>query len=256
MATPLYELYMENNPLDESFFEDSLIYMLDKEPELKDYIRDLLFTEEETKAYGEYSKDERRIYIHLDNFTEEAKKNKMIPLMVIRHELEHARNLKTLLTGGKDIETTVIDFASRDYLRKHGIYRFPEIDQFDELSYLYKKRENYKFNPEERLANIRAWKFLVNLLKNQRDTEDILTARLNLLKAYSRGYKQNEYYIEPPTYKFLVETNLFRDLYLLAHRVDDRYYSFDTRLTYGLPLKDYEFKKKIYIKAKIPSEYR
>lgn len=257
MATKMYELYMSDAQIDEAFFIEALTYMLEKEPFLKDYIKDILFTEEETKSLSEYSKDERKIYIHPNVLVGRIGNTKMIPLLILRHELEHARNLRTLLAGEKDIESIVIACANRDYLYRHDMLeRIPRLDKYDQSSFLSNKVDNYKYNPDERLANIRAWKYLVNLLKNQRKSDELLTARLNLTHAYKRGYDLSRNHIISPTYRFLQRTKLLSDLYRMKYRVEDKDYCFDTRLMYGLPLSEDEVRQKVYTKSKLPERYR
>ena len=115
-----------------------------------------------------------------------------------------------------------------------------------------------RVDPEERLSEIKAWKYLVNLLKNQRTTPDLLTARSNLYYAYVRGYKDNGYYIDAPTYQYLLKMGMYHQYYLFKRRVEEeKDYSFETRLTYGLPLNSStEYDKKILEKVRLRKRWK
>ena len=109
----------------------------------------------------------------------------------------------------------------------------------------------YETDPGERIADIKACKYIVNLLKNQNNTDELLIARGMLYYAYTRGYKDNGYYLDPPTYDFLLKTGMYREHYWLKNRVNAKDYCFDTRITYGLPVTYTEYKRGISEKTKV-----
>ena len=111
--------------------------------------------------------------------------------------------------------------------------------------------QNYETNPGERLAEIRAWKFLVQLLKNQRISTDLLISRTCLYYSYIRGYHDNRYYLECPTYQFLMNTKMFYEYYWLNQKIKNKDYCFETRLMYGLPITEKEYQEKILQKVKL-----
>ena len=92
---------------------------------------------------------------------------------------------------------------------------------------------------------------MVNLLKNQRTTKDLLTARVGLYKAYAAGYEDNKYYLESPTFQFFLNVGLLREHNWLKKRFRNHDYSFDTRILYGLPVTYKEYKEKILQKTRL-----
>ena len=257
MSSELYSLYQasKGKNLKDSFIEDSFDIMLEKEKELKPYIGNLVISDKASDLYGEYSLKNHDVTIYKQNVPE-TDSSHLLALQILRIELEHARNLKTFWEGKKDIETTVIDCSLRDYAQVEGVHRFPQLTPLDLLSYTYHKKENYEINPEYRLASIRSWKYLVNFFKNLRTSanpKDLYAARVMLYEAYKRGYRDNRYGLDVPTYEFLIKTRLFDDYYWLKSRVEKEDYSFDTRLLYGLPISEYEYNHKIRGKVKLPN---
>ena len=133
-------------------------------------------------------------------------------------------------------------------------------DSFDktvEYYYTGRKEEHYLIDPEERMTSIKSWKYLVNLLKNQRTTQDLLDARINLYLSYIRGYESNGWYLNPPTYEFLLKMGMYHEYYLFKKTVEQQQYVFNTRLMYGLPLiDDQEYDKKILQKVRLQKSKR
>ena len=75
-----------------------------------------------------------------------------------------------------------------------------------------------------------------------------------LYYSYIGGYKNNNYYLEPPTYEFLLKTGLFHDLAFVKKEFEKKEYSLDKRLMCGLPISyeeyDYDILKKVKLKKK------
>ncbi len=250
MKENMYEWYMSNQEHDitEDYLERCLLLMLEKENDLVPYIKDLRFRND---AYaGSYSNTERIIYVNPEAIQRINRiNNHLYGMEVIRHEMEHARNLKIVEEGNKDIESFVVGCSLRDYVLMNKKYF--NIDCLDPFVLRYKIRENYDSNPGERLAEIKAWKYIVNLLKNQRTSDDLLQARTMLYYSYIRGYHSNRYQLEDPTSQFLLNTGMYHDLYWLKMRIAKNNYTFDTRVTYGLPITDKEYDQKILQKVRL-----
>ena len=64
-----------------------------------------------------------------------------------------------------------------------------------------------------------------------------------LYYSYIRGYKDNGYYLNAPTYEYLLELGLYREYKILKERVEKNNYSLETRLLNGLPIKYKEYDK-------------
>jgi len=261
MSSPIYELYekYKGNGIDDDFINMAFELMIRKEPELIPFVNDFRLEPDGEGNVASYSLRDRIIRVDRDllryNLDKEPIKNDPIfTLRVVRHELEHAKDLKKLHEGRDDIESAIIKIAFRNYAIQHG---FESLDYFDRDAFLMgdfieRKKANDRINPEERLADIRTWKYLVNLLKNQRNTKDLLIARSRLYYAFIRGYQENPYFMEAPAYRFMLKMGMYHQYYLFKKRVEEKKdYSFNTRLMYGLPLKQEEFDKQILKKVKL-----
>ena len=257
MADKVYQLYQENKEkeLENRFIYDVFEVMVEKEPELKFFLTDIVIRLNDDKALGRYETAGRFIRINKELIKKQPVINhNFLAIEVIRHELEHARNLKTLYNGKEDIESLIIYFSLRDYAIKHGLDYYPSLDPFDEEKLnTFRKlvKENYKTNPEERMVEIKAWKYMVNMLKNQRISKDLLYARKGLFYSLARGYEFNGYYYEPPAYEFLLKIGMIDHLKSLKQKVKEKEYCLDTRLMYGLPITQREYDHKIIEKVKL-----
>ena len=253
MSNKVYSLYQNNkySNLDNNYIYNIFDEMIAKEPELMPYVNDFIITEEPGMALGVYSNEDRHIKINKELIEKQECNSQLLTIEVIRHELEHARNLKTLYEGRDDIESTIVGYSLRHFAMAHNIDKNPNLDNLDELFIAINTRLNYEIDPGERLAEIKAWKYIVNLLKNQRTSMDLLIARSMLYYSYIRGYNDNGYYLYSPTYEFLLKTGMLHDHYWLKNRVNKNDYCFNTRITYGLPITYPEYEKKVLSKVKL-----
>ena len=220
MATPMYELYMnqKGKKVTDSFITDVLAIMLEADPDLKHYVQELEITDDASRFFATYDPLDKKITFFKNNL-EATRKKQLATLHILRNQVEHARNIKTFHEGIKDIETTVVDIGLKDYAENTGIRRGLMLDKNQLLSYRIAREENRSLNPTDRLAEIRSMKYIVNLLKNQRDSEDLILARRLLFRAYLQGYKSDRYHITAPTYEFMLKTGLLREFYWLKNRV-------------------------------------
>ena len=191
MSDKMYELYKEykDSPLDNNFINKAFDIMLDKEPDLIPYIEDFIINNESKKSLGSYSNEEKIIRINKELIEEQPFNHQLFALNVIRHELEHARNLKSLYDGKEDIESMIVYYSLRSYAMKNDIDRYPNLDHLDKAFLDIGTKIYYELDPGERLADIKACKYIVNLIKNQRTSTDLLLARGMLYYAYQRGYQ-------------------------------------------------------------------
>ncbi len=256
MRTKIYDLYTENieNSIDENYLNEAFQIMISKEKDLLPYVNDFKIAENKLDAIGTYSVDEKEITIDLNKINNNAANNlanqALIGLEVIRHELEHARNLKKLFEGKDDIESFVIKCSLKDYAVRNNMDYSWDYDLGETALLSMRINDNYEKNPGERIAEIKAWKYMVNLLKNRPYTDDLLVARSMLYYSYIRGY-ENPNYLDAPTLSFLLEAELFHDLLFLKRRIDKKNYNLDTRLLCGLPINNEEYDKKILQKVRL-----
>ena len=268
MSNSLYKLFMDykGRELDDSFINQAYELMMEKETSLAPYVNDLdlKYTDDNLGAYN-YA--EKIIRVNKDKILSEdavaLPDKKLLTLRVLRHEIEHARNYKRLFERRNDIESEIIRYSLADFVSRLDSENMSPSEKLDLIIKAGKKKENYMVDPEERLADIRAGQYLVNLLKNQNRTPELLMVRSMLYYAYIRGYSYNGYYLNPPTYQFLLKMGMYRDYYLLKKKVEEKcermpweapkkeMYSFDTRITYGLPISIKEFDDEIIEKVKL-----
>lgn len=261
MNPELYALFMayQDKELDDDFIYKAFDIMMKYETGLKYYVEDFDLHEEKEKQHdgevilGAYSNDNRVVEIYKKSVLSDPKisNKKLLTLAVLRHELEHARNLKRLYEKKCDIETRVIDYSLIEHSLKNHLYRGSMLDDLNPLMLRARKYSTYEIDPGERIAEIKAWKFMVNLLKNQRRSDDLLVARSKLFYSYIRGYKTNGYYLEPPTYEYLLALGLYHSHYLLKKTFRNSFYSLDTRLLCGLPISQEEYNNKVLQKVKL-----
>ena len=107
MSDRVYELYQYNvgEELTESFLQDAFDELLAQEPELKDYAQDFRVGYA-SKDLGNYVFEDRLIKVSKPLIIKKCPQNPhLLGIEVIRHELEHARDLQTLEQRRKDIES-------------------------------------------------------------------------------------------------------------------------------------------------------
>ncbi|MBQ3306600.1 MAG: hypothetical protein IJG68_00245 [Bacilli bacterium] len=249
----LYQEYQDKS-LDDQFLKNAFEIMMEEDIELSSYVKELKIKGDCGKKLGTFDQNSKELSIYLDGISRMYKKNKIYALAVLRHELEHARNMKKLNEGRDDIESTIIRYSLKDYCYINGLI-YKDIDDLDIIMLAHRIRDNYELDPGERLADIKAWKYLVNIFKNKR-SEELLESRSMLYYSFIRGYHDNRYYLESPTLQFLLNTYQLRDHYLLQKRIKEKDYSFDTRLLCGLPITNAEYEKGTLIKAKVRKKVR
>lgn len=250
----LYKLLKEydNILLDKEFLEKAFDYYLEEESDLKDYVSNIKVTDndEDSNIYGNYRMPpDKLVTIYINNifnknvYSDNINRKNIFALEALKHEITHAKQLKRIDEGRKNINTEVNKLSLLNYCNEKGIfYPLPEYD----MKYInFLTTENYEISPDERSAEITSWKYIVNLLKNKRRSDELLFAKTNLFYSYVRGYKDNGIYINCPTYEFLIELRLMREFKLLKKKVESNNYNLETRLINGLPITQEEYNNEI-----------
>ena len=210
------------------------------------------------RSLGEYDKERRIVIVNKENILRAGPRNglkmnidkKLLTLEVLRHEIEHAVHLKKLYELKNDVESRIIRSSLRNYALNHGLAKPKSFVEMDPYYLMERKQDGYGIDPAERLAEIRGWKFIINLIKNSRTSEDLIYARNMLYYAYAKGYIKSGYF-RVPTYDFLINMGLVDEYKELNELVNDSRYSFSTRVTLGLPITHEEYTQSIRKKAKI-----
>ncbi len=257
MKNNLYDMYMARRylPLTDDYINSVFEKIIEKDQEVLNYVNNFKIENTENGSLGTYSIEDKEIVIDKERIIHSnpgvAINKSLYALEVIYHELQHAKNLMKIDEGKDDIESTVLKYALKEYAIMNNL-DFSRDYELDELGLLRARiKDNYETNPGERIAEIKAWKELVNLLKNQRNTRDLLAVRTMLFYSYIRGYHDNNYYIDAPTLDFLLNTEQFHDLKILKRRLKSKQYNLDTRLLCGLPITYEEYDKKVLQKVKL-----
>ena len=236
----IYDLYKkyDNKLVDDNFFNIAFEKYIQKDKLLLPFINDFKIIDEDNDKYlGTYSNENRVIKVNKTSINNSnIERKNILGLQVLRHELEHARNLQKLHEKRHDIESKVILYSLRDYALSNNLDYIDNFSDIDKLILILSINTNYDYNPGERIADIKSWKYMVNLLKNQKKTNDLLFVRTMLYHAYTRGYDDNRYYLDPPTFKFLLNTNQLQELKQLKKCIDKNDYSLETRILCGLPI--------------------
>lgn len=260
----LYELLKEydNKILDKEFLERAFKYLLEEEKDLNDYACNLKVTtnDETSEIFGNYRKPpDKLITIYVNNiidkdvFSNNVNRKNIFALEALKHELVHARQLKNIDSGKKDINTEVNKLSLLSYCKKIGIF-YP-LQEYNMKYIDFLTKENYNICPDERSAEIAAWKYIVNLLKNKRYSDELLFAKTNLYYSYLRGYKDNGIYINCPTYEFLMELRLMRELKYIKSKAESHNYNLETRLKCGLPITHEEYNKEVLKRLRLKKKY-
>lgn len=258
MYKEIYKLWKENKgqELSDDFIEIAF-NIISEHYGLYFYAKDLEIGDTRG-SLGEYDKENRVVIINKDNILRAGPKNglqmnidkKLLTLEVLRHELEHAKHLQKLYEQKNDIESRILGYSLRNYALNHGLATPKSFYELDSYFLMEKKQDNYGIDPAERLAEVRGWKFIINLIKNSRTSEDLIYARNMLYYSYMKGYIRNGFY-RNPTYDFLINMGMTDEYKELDKLVGESHYSFDTRLTYGLPLTRGEFVESVKKKVKL-----
>lgn len=247
----LLKLY-QNKKLDDKFIYKAFDIMMKYEI-IDKYVSDFNIINNDKDILGTYSNEQRIIELNKKKIinNDYFENNKLLTLYVLRHELEHAKNLQRLYEKNNDIKTKVIRYSLREYAMNHNLYYGSSLDNVDPFILRARKYDTYDIDPGERIADIKGWKFIINLIKNQRRTNDILMARIMLYNAYIKGYKDNGYYLEPPTYEYLLALGLYHEHYLLKKQFYKKNYNLNTRLLCGLPISYKEYNNSTLTKVKL-----
>lgn len=257
--TDIYDLYLsyKRRDIDNYFLERAYEIFIKEDESLIPFISDFQITDTSTNSLGNYSIDKKILKINKNAINDlgESPSN-VVALQVLKHELGHAKSIQSLLSGKKDIKTLLTLFSIRSFAISQNWDYIPNMSEMDLKLLSFNIVNNYETNPEERRVNIEAWKYLVNLLKNQNKTKDLLYARTMLFYSYIRGYKDNQYYLDCPAYSFLINTGQLNDFKRLKNKVDSKDYSFDTRLHCGLPISYDEYDNQILSKVKLQIKKR
>ena len=177
----------------------------------------------------------------------------------VLHELEHANQEKMIDEDNEEesLETTILKLSVKRFyfediqkLIEDG-WTYQEIEIAMELE-SKKKIEKYKINPSERLAEIKSYQQILDILKMIKDrTPNLIdyeetTQMENLL----RGYEEYWGMINVPTYEYILDPGALQKLskfhaylnnYDAALKEVKKYHSLGKRLTYGLPIDQQEY---------------
>ena len=177
---------------------------------------------------------------------------------IILHELEHANQQKIILEQ-KGIEADILKLRYKNSsvivddemvrkMKKLGL----SMNSFAAYALGAQKKyeESYEFAPEERLAEIKSYKQIINIIRpiSKKLTRLSTIEEIKLLSSYLRGYEQTE--ISSPTIKYftncgqvggLKRFNWYNDDNQICLNKCSSIYSLHDKMLYGLPISEYEY---------------
>ncbi|MBQ6135043.1 MAG: hypothetical protein IJI60_01860 [Bacilli bacterium] len=233
--------------LTRGFIQEAFDILISYYKDLEDYISDfqLIFYYEDN--LGRYDLQTRVLSVNVGNLCEtiiepSIKNRKLLSLEVLRHELEHVKQIKTLWEGEESLEKYLLTCAFQFYCLRENISKNNKDSQYiKNLAFL--KKDNYDLDPSERLAEIRAFEFVLPLLDKARDRNDLETLKKALWKQYCKGYFMRDQFLPSPTYEFLLNIGLCKECEVLQEMVEKYHYYPHTRFVYGLPMEPEEVEK-------------
>ena len=243
----------KDNELSEQFIQSAFDIMVENEPGLFEYLSGIKI-DNEIDSEGNYDTNSKIISINSEAISSLGMDDIfkiLVCIYIVKHEIEHAKNMQRLDEGRVDIESIVIRYSLADYIKLNNLDHEMRFENVDPLLFNIRREHNYDIDPGERIADIKAWKFMVNLLKNRRNSIELSIARESLYHSYIRGYHDNRYYLDAPTYTYLLNMEMYFEYSMLKQTVDMNNYSLDTRVLCGLPITYQEQKLALAKKARI-----
>ena len=244
----------ENKDVDQDFIYDSFDMIKSGLPELEGVLKDIfVMGNGKRHELGSYDLETSNVIIYLDEILNSADVpdffKPVLTLETIRHEVEHSRNYSTYLSylnGKHNIEACILANCFEVNEKTGKVYSNDSVFGTDHARYIC--------SPDERISDIRAWEFLLKLMRYE-NIEDVMSQmiRFSLFNANLRGYKDNGYYLDPPTYNYLLKKQMYIDFFTLKQYADGNKISLDKRLLLGLPIRYGEvFEKASKCRVKVP----
>ena len=222
----------ENGP-QRQFIRDAYEILLSNERDLIPYINDFQIIFFYEPRLGSFNNKKRILSINYSSLSDKwieanVKNRKVLAIIVLKHELEHVRQLKNLYEGKQDLESLITSSSLKDFaLESHLLKEYHPREYLWDLQYL--KKENYEIDPCERLADIRSWTFIQHILEKEARPEYPLSIkRLDTL--YQKGYQNSH----SPTYQFFENLGLLEELDHIKEE-EEKVYDDSARTLYGLP---------------------
>lgn len=220
--------------IDNDFVHNVFEVMKASEPTLESFLQGITVENSPVQyARGNYNYFTRELSLYLNEFVDlyvnDSQKLDAC-IMMISHLIEHARSYRKFLRFDQDIESYVIKpcFNYDENTKKIHPEACTE-GQRPLVAYLC--------SPIERVASIRSAEFFVKLVEDRKDPESLENAKNSLADTYLQGYINNGYFLNPPTYNYLIERKNPDILKELDKMVTNNVYDLYTRVLCGLPIK-------------------
>jgi hypothetical protein len=224
----------EEKPIDNAFVYDAFEIMKASEPKLKDDLARISVKPSPVSfARGNYHYSTKELFIYLNeietSYLNDSQKLDAC-ITMISHLIEHARSFQKFQNSDDDIESFVTGLCFNIDPNTNKVIQVDCTEGHKPLS-------AFLYSPVERIASIRAAEFFVNLVKDRKNQEALEDARSVLSDIYLKGYINNGYFLNPPTYNYLIERRDPETLKVLDKMVNDNKYDLYTRVLCGLPIK-------------------
>lgn len=233
MQSNIYKLFNESD-FNINYVKEAYEILISLEQGLDGYVNDFIFDNdlEPCANYSCLDKNIRFNYDKLKNETFNDSYKKLNALLVLRHEIEHAKSLKKVMEGKNDIESIVLRYSFLDYFLENNIDMGINTEGISKEELETRVKDSYDVDPGERIASIRSAKFLVNEFKNT-ELKDLL---LDLRKVLYIDYVGDYNIYGPSTYRFLSNLGLNTEYIKLQTLVNKKDYCLDTRALCGFPM--------------------
>jgi len=276
--------YSKNGKLVDTHFINKLIEIVVNANHLNNYVKNLVFSNlreaDEGFAVAGYDLIGGNILVSIDAinkvlenmeysdryaylFTdvEQIFRRNLIITQFILHELEHAKQNKQANSKDTDLETKLLkaSFRESQTIKNPKVWELifkGEINPIELVAYIAIKKakyeQYYKENPSERLAQIRSYKTITDVLEPIKDLVPNLSQfeQASLVEQMLAGYSYDWSMISAPTpiyleglgYSNIWENLDFYDSNImeLQNKVADKY-DLAKRLILGLPINDKEY---------------
>lgn len=265
----IYDYSVKEQYADDEFIKQLINIVVSKE-QLQEYVKGYSIESycKDTENIACYEEFTNKIIVYEDNMHKAIEsmtkdqdllskieqvfyKNVQIAQYVL-HELEHARQKKIAYDGTLEGKLCWFDDINSVVLRtliSPGPFDFKERIEYYQSYYQY----NYKYSPKERLAEINSYQKLLNAL---RKIKEYIPNLISLEDSYKLermllGYDLSTNITEilpSPTIRYLqglgVDMNTFNwydENSQKCFELSRKYYSFNDRLKYGLPINGFEY---------------
>lgn len=276
--------YSKNRRVIDTKYIEKLIEIVTKANSLNDYVKEINWRSESIETnngmvLAGYDLQRKFITIYLNSFSISLERSDKYDYLFkgfeqffyqnlkftqfILHELEHANQNKLVDSNANDLEIKFLraSFIVTETFKNPALWtaiKKGEVSNTEVKKYILHQEELYeqfyKENPSERLAQIKSFKVINDILMHIKEYVPNLSQfeQASLLEEMLNGYSQTFDGLQGPTQIYLTGTNqesvltgldFFNNDTKQMHEKVRKKYNLGERLTYGLPITNTEFEQ-------------